>query len=274
MKILGAVVAGLASISIFVTTAKAACDDIPAEFRADGGWLFKMGKTWRPVNKELNDFVGDNAKRVFFTYVVNDKGAKMPRRGLLIVKSGYDLVHARSDGDTQRITLLRNSQRNVEKCETEVRYFKAKVLSDVYDRYHDYGFRTKGKEADVDLIERFHVKYATREPAGCKDSKEARADVYFGGRWTSNRSQFSFDPKVVKFGQHSQFLAWIGISPAYAAPPISDRQVEIKKYVADSDGLACVRFDIKVQPGRFIRINDLEHPGLFREKEQSWVWTE
>ncbi|TBZ96276.1 hypothetical protein [Rhizobium leguminosarum] len=267
-------IAALTTASI-VTTANAACEDIPRRLRADGAWLFQDGKTWRPVQDELNDFIGKRSKRIFFTYVVKDKTADGPRRGVLVVKSGYDLAYSQSDGDTRDVKLLRPSQRNVDKCESDIkRFFEGRVNAEVYDRYHDYGFRTRGRDTQVALLDRFHIKYATRITGKCVASNEASTDIYFRGKQTSNRSQFSFDVKRVEEGQYSQLLSWLRITPAYAALPMADRQVEIRKYASDDDGVACVRFDLRVRPGRFIRINDLERRGLFREKEQKWTWKE
>lgn len=271
MRILRALVAAAAISSIGASSVHAACDDVPSSLRKDGAWLFSVGKQWRTVKGDLQDYVRLQGRRVFFTYVVSDEDVKTPRRGLVVIKSGYDLALVDRDGDTENTTLHRNSSPNVDKCETELRYFDRKVSSYVYDRYHDYGFKTRNKDQDYKSIEEFHIKYAARK--GCKISNDARADIPYGGHWTSNRSQFSFDPKVVESGQHNQLLTWLGISPAYASQPISDRQVDVKKYAVDGAGLACVRFNLMVSPGRFVRINDLERRGLFRGNEQMWTWS-
>jgi hypothetical protein len=269
MNVMKALATTAAVLAALVSPAKAACDDIPKKLRGDGGWLFRINGTWRPVIGELNDFVQNlKSRNVYFTYVVNDDNLNNPRRGLLVIKTGVSLKQADTTGDTSHVKLLRYPISKVAKCDGDYRYFDASVSGLSYDRYHDYGYRT-----DEDAtINRFHIRYATR--TGCLNSNDAQPDAYFSGHRASNISQFSFDPKVVRSGQHSQFLALFGVTPAYAAQAVSDRQVEIKRYVADDSGLACVRFSIKIQPGRFVRINDLDRRSPFRADEQSWTWSE
>jgi hypothetical protein len=140
-----------------------------------------------------------------------------------------------------------------------------------YDIYHDYSYSVE--RGDQDMIDSFHVNYPKRI-RGCKRSNDDTTDSYFTGRWQSNRSQFSFDETVVVNGQRSQFFAQFGAAPAYASPSVSDRKVEMKRYISDKNGLACVAFSVPVRPGTFIRINDLERRiGLFRAAEQLWEWS-
>ena len=189
------------------------------------------------------------------------------RRGILVVKTG---LRAPAAGNSERVTLAREAYRPIDRCETFPRFNGGSVKGRSYDGYHDYSYSVE--ESDRNMMASFHVSYAGRVQ-GCRNSNDDTVDSYFTGHWKSNRSQFSFDEKVVASGQHSQFFAQFGITPAYASTSISERRVEMKRYTSDRSGLACVTFNATVRPGTFIRINDLERRiGLFRAEEQSWEW--
>jgi hypothetical protein len=202
-----------------------------------------------------------------FAYIVNEPELKNTRRGILVIKTAVDRL---ASGKGDRVTLAREAYKPIFKCERYPAFSGDSVSTRSYDRYHDYSYRVP--KADEKRLENFHVSYAARL-RGCRRSNDATTDSYFAGRWQSNRSQFSFDTKVVARGQHSQFLAQFGSTPVYASTSMSQRRVEIKRYDADENGLACVLFSTAVKPGSFIRINDFERRrGLFRAAEQSWEW--
>jgi len=231
----------------------------------DGAWLFRVNGSWRPI-AELNSVVADGRSRqVNFLYVASEPGLRALRRGVLVIKTGLN-----GPGNVN-VALAREAYTRIkEQCESYPTFNGGSVRGRSYDRYHDYGYNVE--KTDQDLIQSFHVSYPARG-GGCRRSHDATTDSYFAGRWQSNISQFSFDKGVVANGQYSQFVAQFSVSTAYAGTSMSDRRVEMKRYVADDSGLACVLFSSPVRPGTFIRINDIERRGgLFRTGEQSWEW--
>jgi hypothetical protein len=244
-----------------------ACDVAGLEGKDDGAWLVSLNGSWQPMDR-LNAALSDGRPRdLNFAYVARDPALTIYRRGILVIKTGFRA--SAKGGD--RVTLAREAyQRDrVETCESYPSFPGGSVRGKSYDNYHDYSYSVDG--ADRTLLTSFHVTYAGRT-RGCKASNDDNSDSYFTGRWQSNRSQFSFDESVVANGQHSQFLAQFGATPAYASTA-SARKVEIKRYTADSNGFACVTFTASMGPGSFIRINDLERRiGLLRADEQRWEW--
>jgi hypothetical protein len=251
-----------------VVSAFADCSNIVgADAVKDGTWLARLNGKWRPV-AELNSFIADRRSReVSFTYVVKESEPTTFRRGVLVIKTGIRIPAAET-GD--RVTLAREAYRPIEQCESYPAFPGGDVRGRSYDGYHDYSY--SAEKDDQNLITSFHVTYARRAQR-CKRSNDDTSDSYFTGHYQSNRSQFSFDERVVANGQYSQFFAQFGVAPAYANTSMSDRRVEMKRYNSDKNGLACVGFSVVVKPGIFIRINDLEQRiGLFRAPEQSWDW--
>jgi hypothetical protein len=256
------------ALSTAVTSAAANCDGIPHRHLRDGEWLFRVGNSWYSVEK-LADWVRPSRSRnVNFVYVVRDNRDATPRRGLLVIKTGTRFPESAPTSDTGHVALRRDAFPRASDCERDERQARSTVTAKSYDDYHDWGYQASA--GDRKAIEQFHVKYGSK--TSCHFSNDARPDAFFAGKLASNRSQFSFDPNVVRQGQHSQFLSWFGIRAAYAGQPIADRKVEIKKYAASKDGLACVDFNIQVSHGSFIRINDLERRTLFRAEEGNWEW--
>ncbi|TPM17600.1 hypothetical protein FJ958_28205 [Mesorhizobium sp. B2-3-5] len=257
----------VAAVSLMASTsiALADCTGIPnAAAQPDGAWLFRDSETWRPVH-DLGALIADGRSRtVSFVYVANEPDSGLGRRGLLVIKGG--VVGTVSTKDDEQVRLTRDAYLKMDVCESYPAFSGAWVSGRSYDDYHDSGYRTP----DDAKFRAFHVKYAAR--SGCRWSNDAKSDAYFAGKWQSNRSQFSFDPSVVAKGQHSQFLALFGITPAYAGQSMTNRRVEIKRYRADKNGLACVTFQVKLKPGSFVRINDLERGRGFRGTELSWKW--
>lgn len=248
-------------------SALADCRIAGAESLPDGTWLVSLNGNWKPVS-ELNGLVADGrAHDVNFTYVAREPDPTIPRRGILVIKTGV-----RAPDAVGKVALAREAYQPVDQCESYPRFPGGSVRARSYDDYHDYSYSVE--KSDQKTIEAFHVSYPKRGQ-GCSRSNDDTTDSYFTGRWQSNRSQFSFDEDVVATGQHSQFLAQARffIGPAYAGTGLSERRVEIKRYVADKNGLACVPFSVALKQGSFVRINDLERrDGLFRAPEQSWEW--
>lgn len=256
------------ALSTAVTSVAANCDGIPQRHLRDGEWLFRVGNSWYPITS-LAEWVRPSRSRdVRFVYVVRDNLDAMPRRGLLVIKTGTRFPQSAPTSDTGHVVLRRDALPKASDCERDEPLARSTVTVKSYDDYHDWGYQASAD--DRKAIEQFHVKYATK--TSCRFSNDARPDAFFAGKLSSNRSQFSFDPNVVRGGQHSQFLSWFGIRPAYAGQPLADRKVEIKKYAASKDGLACVDFNVELSRGSFIRINDLERRTLFRVEEGTWEW--
>jgi hypothetical protein len=258
-----------ASILLLATSSSlvlGACDVAGLDGKDDGTWLVSLNGSWQPMDR-LNAALSDGRPRdLNFAYVARDPDLSIYRRGILVIKTGIRAAVAKG-GD--RVTLAREAYQRVERCESYPPFPGGSVRGRSYDDYHDYSY--SADQPDQGLLTSFHVTYAGRAQ-GCKDSNDDNSDSYFTGRWQSNRSQFSFDESVVVKGQHSQFLAQFGATPAYAST-VSARKVEMKRYTADRNGFACVTFTASVGPGSFIRINDLERRiGLLRADEQRWEW--
>jgi hypothetical protein len=236
--------------------------------RDDGTWLYRKDGAWWPVAALTADVQDGRPRKVTFAYVAREPALKSARRGILVIKTGIEGPQA---ADTGRVALVRDSYpRDQGSCEAYADFPSGKsVRIRSYDYYHDYS--QISDSADGRTLKAYHVDYLARG-SGCKRSDDATPDGYFSSRRRSNRSDFSFNPEVVRGGQYSQFWAQFGVGTAYAEP-LAERQVTIKRYAADADGLACVVFDATLKPGGFIRINDLERRiGDFRSDEQSWVW--
>jgi hypothetical protein len=261
-----ALLASILLLGASSSTVFGGCDVAGLEAMQDGDWAVSLNGAWQTIDK-LSPALSDGRPReLTFAYVARDPALATYRRGILVIKTGMRASAAKG-GD--RVTMAREAYRPVEKCESYPSFPGGSVKGKSYDDYHDYSYSVD--EPDRSLLTSFHVTYAGRAQ-GCKKSNDDNSDSYFTGRWQSNRSQFSFDENVVVGGQHSQFLAQFGVTPAYAST-VSGRKVEMKRYTADGNGFACVTFSASVGPGVFIRINDIERRvGLFRAAEQRWEW--
>lgn len=243
------------------------CDIAGLEAMPDGAWLVSLNGSWRPIDELSVTLTEGRSRDLTFAYVAREPELTTFRRGMLVIKTA---VRASAAGSADRVALARDAYKPIEKCESYPSFPGGSVKGRSYDEYHDYSYSAKG--ADGPLLSSFHVSYAARVQ-GCKNSNDDSTDSYFTGNWQSNRSQFSFDEKVVAKGQNSQFFAQFGVGPAYASSSMSERRVTMKPYASDKNGLACVTFNATVRPGTLIRINDLERRiGLFRAAEQSWEW--
>ncbi len=191
-----------------VVSAFADCSGtVGADAVEDGTWLARLNGKWRPV-AELNSYIADGRSReVNFTYVAKGSEPTAFRRGVLVIKTGIR-IPATEIGD--KVTLAREAYRPIEQCESYPAFPGGDVRGRSYDGYHDYSY--SAEKGDQDLITSFHVTYARRAQR-CKRSNDDTSDSYFTGHYQSNRSQFSFDEKVVANGQYSQFFAQFGVAP-------------------------------------------------------------
>lgn len=258
-----------ASASIVLISAASAFGDcnaiVGSQSLPDGTWLANVNGSWKSITN-LDVLVADGrSHNVDFVYLVREADQTVPRRGLLVIKTAV-----RASTAVDRVALVREAYRPVDQCESYSPFPGGSVKGISYDNYHDYSY--SADKVDQPTLTAFHVSYP-RRGQGCRLSNDDTTDSYFTARWQSNRSQFSFDQRVVATGQHSQFFAQFGPAPAYASTGLSERRVEMKRYIADKSGMTCVAFSATVKPGMFIRINDLERrDGVFRAPEQSWEW--
>lgn len=256
-----------ASILAFATAAFASCEGIigPASSK-DSALLWRSEAGWQPAEK-LNDSLRKGAiKNVNFAYVVKENNADEPRAGAIAIKSGFTAADQSLLPDYNRVTLYR--PRIKDACSNSpYRPLRSEVSKRAYDEYHEDNKVGPFK----DIFAKFHIKYTTRK--GCRATDDNSPDGVFAwmnypGR--SNRSQFSFNPETVKRGQASPLLSWLGPRKATAGELVSGRSVQIRTYSTSADGLACVRFTIKVGPGAFLRVNDLEKRTLFGGDGARW----
>lgn len=257
-------------LAVVSNEAYANCNDVDgANGFADGTWLVYLDNFWKPVVEltELAKSARFQQKSYSFAYIINEQPSKMPRKGIVVIKTGSILPSSRNIG---KIGLVRDkSKYGTDQCERYPSFEGGSVSSKSYDDYHNYGY--SAETPDKATIANFHVNYSRRD-SQCRRSDDDGTDNFILGYWQSNRSQFSFDKGVVSKGQYSQLVAIFFPSPAYATT-VSDRKVVMKRYVANENGSACILFDAVVKQNSFIRVNDLERRfGPFRVDEQSWEW--
>lgn len=202
---------------------------------------------------------GTQPTKVDFIYVARENWLPEGRPGMVVIKSGRTLGTEPVPPGPEMVGLRRiepaDSYPNPG-CEKKFVFksysYKAAVLGESYDRYHDSGSRIP--LSDQAIIEGLHSAYVGRG-AQCKKSNDTTGDT-FAGR--TNRGQFSFTNSVVVAQFKSQFFAAIGVPPSYAGT-FSNRSVEVRRYQTNTNRIACVAFTLTVaQPNFFLRINDLE----------------
>ena len=245
--------------------ATATCDRIkgPLDY-ADRSLLWLDHGKWVPV-KNLNSTLGDGKKKTLkFAYIIRDRKDLGKRKGVVVVKSGFS--GPQTSGNTQYNSVQLHRPRTKDACrKSAYNNMQAQVSTKAYDDYHDRGIKTGSDEA----FSRFHITYESMQ--GCRRSNDSSADSFFKGNLRSNRSQFSFDPTVVAKGQYRHLFGWFRLNSAYANE-ISGRAVQIRKYQADTDGLACVTFRATVGPGAFLRVNDLESRTILGDDGAEWSY--
>jgi hypothetical protein len=227
-------------------------------FRGPDGWLKLSDLESLPPNAAL-------------LYVIK---APSPRAGVLVVKSGF-LEDQEQPTKTTMVRLSRRPDQLVDGaltlCRSQSRDEIAVPLES-YNSYHDLGTRS----ADEAILSGFHFSYGSKIgncSAGdlVKRTDSTAIDGIADQR--SNRSQFSFDPSVVREGMYSwSSLLFLGKA---ATTKLRDLKVMAIGYsVKDS---ACIQFTIDShgpRPGQFLRINDLESrtpfPPFQRAPERVW----
>jgi hypothetical protein len=253
-----------AAIVIFTdaTVAIADCSDIPqASSQEDRTLLWLKDGSWHPVRQLNADLAAGEIRTITFAYIIQDEKDAPTRRGIVVVKSGSRL-RARSVEGANKVVLYR--PRIADRCRNKpFPEMNGKVEVHNYDSYHDSNIKTN----EYKTLREFHVRYDSRR--GCKWSDDNSSDEV-SWRSRSNRSQFSFDPDVVANGQHSFVSTLFGARKSFAGEMIRPRKAEIRKYQVNEEGTACVRFSVKIEPGAFVRVNDLESRTIFRTDGAVW----
>lgn len=237
------------------------------------------GQGWAAVPA---DGLSLTTPEVRLIYVTREFFLSQPRMGAIAVKTGRTIAVGEKDPEPvlKQIKLRRLRQAEFESCrderdEKDPLSFRGKVSAFEYDTFHDYGYDASDN-ADGRSVTQFHTKYVGR--AGRCDTRtdSTTFDAPLRWDWRSNRSQFSFDPKVVRGGFHSQIIAGLNVRRAAAIGSIglADQRVEIIKYRTNAQKIACIPIRVKLNRDNFfIRINDLEGaPGgsrLIRAEELS-----
>lgn len=248
-----------------VGSALADCQGITLADRQDNrALLWRDNGRWKPI-KELNDDLPNGAsKTITFAYIAkNDVTKEAPQRSVVVIKSGFTNPNSTPQRTLNTVSLYRPEIHDP--CRKKpYREYRDRVTSKSYEDYHARYLRT----SDDERYSKFHILYDAGN--SCRDSDDTSADAFFDLKNRSNRTQFSFDPERVRRGPVSHLVTWLRITPAYADEPVAGRTVQIRKYVADDKGLACVKFRVDVGPGAFLRVNDLERRTLFGNDAAEW----
>lgn len=225
-------------------------------------------------------------RAVTFRYVVRELGynefqPSQPRRGVIVIKSGRyvtpsddasgvppadDKVFLRRDG---RTTVTEKCPNTGAALQRRINFRQAAVRKQIYNNYHDLpGAVAPGP--DLERIEAFHYQYERYDDnPKCRATNDPERDST--GR--NNRSQYSFDPWVVRTGGRTQFAyVFSFIQPVQAATgsELAGQQVESTPYKTNGDKMACIEFVVPhVVNSTFIRINDLEARS-FGVSEREW----
>lgn len=213
---------------------------------------------------------------VKFAYVIVEDFAEA-RDGVLIIKSGRtrQANEPPLNRPTKSVKLVRVNEGFPNRgCGQPAPFGERRVSAQSYDAYHDRGLKVNGQ--DQTTLDSFHFKYAARR--GCRMTNDPTADSYAVLDFRSNRSQFSFDPNVVREGTYSQVIAFFGVNTASAASEtLANQRVETKQYHSLSHTPVCVVFNLTVSgAANFLRINDLEAlkqwgNRYIRADEKSWA---
>jgi hypothetical protein len=231
----------------------------------------KADGRWERVPAEGLALTGSQTRLI---YVVREFTLERPRGGVIAVKTGRRIEAGEADPEAgrKRIHLNRPYQRALAGC-GKPEAFTAPVSALEYDRFHDYGYAATAGE-DGTALRDFHTRYVGRSNTcdGATDSTTFDAPLRWD--WRNNRSQFSFDPEVVRGGFHSQILAGLSISRAAAngSVGLADQRVSIITYRTNGQNIACIPLTVNLTGKRFfVRFNDLEGaqngPRLIRADE-------
>ncbi|MCF1450714.1 hypothetical protein FS815_28690 [Agrobacterium vitis] len=224
-------------------------------FRSDRGWL--------PI-ETLADVAPITRTNVDLLYVL-ETPLDTPRSGALAIKSGFNSL-ATHDLDEENVILKRPEIARTS-CSPQYRSFDGEVNASNYDGYHDDGFKTRSYED----LKRFHILYNYGQ--NCRRTDSSKMDGFALVDRRSNLSQFSFDADIVKDG-YRELVFWpFRLRSAFAGKYVVEgKRVQIRTYTTGSAGFECIRFQTKVGPGAFIRINDLEKRTVLGGDNFVWEW--
>lgn len=229
----------------------------------------------------MEQFELPTRRSVDLFYVIRSIGGE--RAGAVVVKKARFGVLLEDDAPPSgQVNLARNN--SSADCPSLRPTYSGKVSIQAYEDYHGHGLessaalsQTSGLGSARDELKAFHTSYKTRN--GCKetDSKLGPDGLYTA---RNNRSQFSFDTKVVDFGMPepafdiaarvASRVASLVITPVGASEGfrLRERAVELIPYQT-TNGFACVAFSLDGRlPKQMLRVNDLEGPhnqGIPRE---------
>ena len=217
-------------------------------------------RAWKTVPADGLSLTTSEARLI---YVTRELFSNEPRSGAIVVKTGRTIASGAIDPDPirKRISLNRLRQEEFEKCQRprDLSSFQGSVSAREYDWHHDYGYDASDNNDGYRLTQ-FHTGYSGRRER-CKETDNTTFDAPLRWDWRSNRSQFSFDPSVVRGGFNSQIMAGLHFRGAAAVGSVglADQRVEIIKYRTNAQNVACIPVRIKLTGANFfIRINDLE----------------
>lgn len=246
------------------TQAYAICEDFQLPGKPVGEELFfRSDRGWLPIDT-LSEVAPKTRTNVDLLFVLKSP-FDTPRSGALAIKSGFNSLAADDLGE-EHVTLKRPEIAKTS-CSPQYRSFDGEVSVKNYDGYHEDGFKTRSYED----LKRFHILYNYGK--NCRRTDSSKIDGFALGNRRSNLSQFSFDADIVKYG-YRELVFWpFRLRPAFAGKYIvQGKRIQIRTYTTSSDGFQCIRFQTKVGPGAFIRINDLEKRTVLGGDNFVWDW--
>jgi hypothetical protein len=266
---------------VHALAAGADCPVFPEGVQISDGQLFYLDGVSHSLQElKPSDQLRDHTPQpVQFYYIVRETSDDF-RAGIVVIKSGRELQEAETDEprSTKKVQLKRSKKilANNETCNVPPEFSPGSVSAETYDNFHDYGYDPRNPqeyEGDRKTLQRFHVhRYLGRNKA-CNSTDTATPDGIFRLDFRSNLSQFSFDPMVVAFGQHSQIWRAIRRVIATGSTGLANQRVFMKQYRADDSKIACISFKLDAHRSNFfLRINDLES-GFLRKPENAWQLT-
>lgn len=237
------------------------------------GQLFlRTPNGWQPFNSfgSANMAAGT---RWHFRYVVRTSPAS-DRGGLIIIKSNRPKTDEDDPFIGDRVRVVRTAVARDANCPAPsyLKHGRISISTRAYEDYHDYAFRdTPAVRQDERLLRAFHFKYMSDRAHRCLETDSLNYESLTD--WTSNRSQFSFDRRVVARGVWTFWDKVFG-NPSSPLEGTVRNRTEVRKYKT-IDGVACVPFSLAVdRPNFTIKINDLDArlqlPLIGRLSERSW----
>jgi hypothetical protein len=195
-------------------------------------------------------------QNIALAYVVRER-FRGDRSGALVIKSGVYTQPVRPvDRARDKVLLVRRETATDPECPTPRRFPSTLVSGKGYEDYHAYELtETEELRSELPVLETFHIRY--RRGGRCIGStNDLRKE-----NGITNRSQFSFDTRIVDTGPGTGVrVSLFGGRRAYAQPPgVLRRQTEIKHY-RTVNGVQCLRFEVLASGDErnFLRVNDLE----------------